>query len=128
MVDKNKSVVCCLLATSAIMLSENKKIKRKMWSKKWYLKRNVSGDAHLLKELLQTDGEDYIRYLRMNEQTFNVLLTEMSPYIKKKEYRLEVGNLTKTENYCYTEILSYRQKLRGSRLSFVHFGSLSALR
>jgi hypothetical protein len=54
MVDKNKAVVCCLLATSAIMLSEKKK-KRKMWSKKWYLKRNISCDAHLLNELLETD-------------------------------------------------------------------------
>ena len=40
-VDKNKAVVCCLLATSAIMLSEKKKRKRKMWSKKWYLERNI---------------------------------------------------------------------------------------
>jgi hypothetical protein len=51
MVDKNKAVVCCLLASSAIMLSEKKKRKRKMWSKKWYLKRNISCDAHLLNEL-----------------------------------------------------------------------------
>jgi hypothetical protein len=55
MVDKNKAVVCCLLATSAIMLSEMKKRKRKMCSKKWYLKRNISCDAHLLNELLETD-------------------------------------------------------------------------
>jgi hypothetical protein len=55
MVDKNKAVFCCLLATSAIMLSEKKKRKRKMWSKKWYLKRNISCDAHLLNELLETD-------------------------------------------------------------------------
>jgi hypothetical protein len=55
MVDKNKAVVCCLLATSAIMLSEKKKRKRIVWSKKWYLKRNISCDAHLLKELLETD-------------------------------------------------------------------------
>ena len=48
MVDKNKAVVCCLLATSAIILSEKKKRKRKMWSKKWYLKRNISCDAHRL--------------------------------------------------------------------------------
>jgi len=41
-VDKSKAVVCCLLATSAIMLSEKKKRTRKMWSKKWYLKRNIS--------------------------------------------------------------------------------------
>jgi hypothetical protein len=56
-VDKNKVVVCYLLATSAIMLSENKKIKCKMWSKKWYLKRNISCDVHLLNELLETDVE-----------------------------------------------------------------------
>ena len=40
-VDKNKAVVCCLLATSAVMLSEKKKRKCKMWSKKWCLKRNI---------------------------------------------------------------------------------------
>ena len=55
MVDKNKTVVCCLLATSAIMLSEKKIRKRKMWSKKWHLKRNISCDARLLNELLETD-------------------------------------------------------------------------
>ena len=54
-VDKNKVVVCCLLATSAIMLSEKKKRNLKMWSKKWYLKRNISYDAHLLNELLEKD-------------------------------------------------------------------------
>jgi hypothetical protein len=55
MVDKNKAVVCCLLATSAIMLSEKKKRKRKIWIKKWYLKRDISCDAHLLNELIETD-------------------------------------------------------------------------
>jgi len=54
-VDINKAVACCLLATSAVMLSEKKKRKRKMWSKKCYLKRNISCDAHLINELLETD-------------------------------------------------------------------------
>jgi hypothetical protein len=45
-VDKSKAVVWCLLATSATMLSEKKKRKRKTWSKKLYLKRNISRDAH----------------------------------------------------------------------------------
>jgi hypothetical protein len=53
MVDKNEAVVCCLLATSAIILSEKKKRNHKMWSKKWYLKRNTLCDAHLLNELLE---------------------------------------------------------------------------
>jgi len=34
MVDKSKAVVYCLIATSAIMLAEKKKRKRKMCSKK----------------------------------------------------------------------------------------------
>jgi len=55
MADKNKAVDCCLLATLAIMLSKKKKIKRKMCSKKRYLKRNISCDAHLLNELLEMD-------------------------------------------------------------------------
>jgi hypothetical protein len=54
-VDKNKAVVCCLLATSAIILPEKRKRKRIMWTKKWYLKRNISRDADLLNELLETD-------------------------------------------------------------------------
>jgi hypothetical protein len=33
MVDKNKDVVCCMLATSAIILPGKKKRKRKAWSK-----------------------------------------------------------------------------------------------
>jgi hypothetical protein len=49
------AVVCCLLATSATMLSEKKKRELKMWSKKWYLKRNISCDIHPLSELLETD-------------------------------------------------------------------------
>jgi hypothetical protein len=56
-VDKNKAVVCCLLATSAIILSERKKRKCKLWSKKWYLERNISCDVHLLNELLEMDVE-----------------------------------------------------------------------
>jgi hypothetical protein len=47
-------VVCCFLATSVIMLSEKKKRKCKMFSKKWYLKRNISCDVHLLNKLLET--------------------------------------------------------------------------
>jgi len=71
MVDKNKVVVCCLLATSTVMLSEKKKRKSKMRSKKWYLKRNISCDAHLLNELLETDVGGYVNCLRKNEQTGN---------------------------------------------------------
>jgi len=55
MVDKNKTVVCYLLATSAIMLSEKMIRNRKIWSKVWYFKRNITCDVYLLNELLETD-------------------------------------------------------------------------
>ena len=54
------AVVYCLLATSAIMLSEKKKLKGKVCCKKWYLKRNISCYAYVLNELLETDVDVYI--------------------------------------------------------------------
>jgi hypothetical protein len=47
------------------MLSEKKKRKRKMWSKKRYLKMNISCDAHLLNEFLETVVGDYINFEKM---------------------------------------------------------------
>ena len=55
---KTRLSLAVCIATSAIMLSEKKKIKRKMWSKKWYFKRNIPRDSHLVNELLETDAED----------------------------------------------------------------------
>ena len=36
-------------------IRKEEKKKRKIWSKTWYLKRNISCDAHLLNELLETN-------------------------------------------------------------------------
>ena len=58
-----------------------------MWSKKLFLKRDISCDAHLLNELLETDVEFYIDYLRMNEQT--------------NRYRNLVNNTTNISNDVY---------------------------
>jgi hypothetical protein len=54
-VGKNRAVVCCLLATSAIMLCGKKKRKGKMCSKKWYLERDIPCDVHLLNGLVETE-------------------------------------------------------------------------
>jgi hypothetical protein len=51
------TVVCCLLATSAVILCEKMKRKRKMWSKKWHLKMDISCDVHLLSGLVETHVE-----------------------------------------------------------------------
>jgi hypothetical protein len=56
-----------LLFASHIGHNVIRKEEKKAWIKKWYLKRNISCDAHLLNDLLETDFEDYTNYLRMNE-------------------------------------------------------------
>jgi hypothetical protein len=57
-VDKRRLSFAVCFATSAIMLTEKKKRKRKILSKKWYLKRNISCDAHLLNGLLKQEVEE----------------------------------------------------------------------
>jgi hypothetical protein len=44
-------------------VTRKKKIKRKVWSKKWYFKRNISCDALMLRELLETDVEDCLEMM-----------------------------------------------------------------
>ena len=65
-----------------------------MWSKKWYLKRNISCDVHLLNELLETDVGDYINYWRMNDQTFIMSLVKVSPYLLTPWSRVLLEKLT----------------------------------
>ena len=89
MVDKNKAVVCCLLTTSAKMLSEKKKRKRKMWNKKWYLKRNISCDSHQLNELLETDVplDDAIVVLAGRMRKLWDFQSELRSYLCKRDWK-----------------------------------------
>jgi hypothetical protein len=72
-VDNNKAVVCYLLATSVIKLSEKKKRKRKMCSKKWYLKRNVSCDVHLFYSLWKVECLDVMQSKLPSLLSFSVI-------------------------------------------------------
>ena len=55
MVDKKKGHRLLFANHIGHNVSRKKNRKRKMLGKKWYLKRNISCDAHLLNELLETD-------------------------------------------------------------------------
>jgi SUMO ligase MMS21 Smc5/6 complex component len=56
MVDKNKTRLLFASHIGHNVIQKEGKKKRKMWRKKRYLKRNISCDAHLLNELLETDA------------------------------------------------------------------------
>jgi len=104
MVDKNKAVVCCLLATSAIMLSEKRKRKRKMWSKMWYFKRNVSCEAHLLNELLETDvpWDDVIVVSAGKLRKLWDFLSELRSSLYEKRLKRQLWGL----RYCLSKLRS----------------------
>lgn len=54
---------------------ENNKRKRKYWVKPWLQKRNSKGIySSLVQELALTDAEDYRRYMRMNTESFQVII------------------------------------------------------
>jgi len=83
------------------MLSEKRKRKRKMLSKKWYLKRNISCDAHLLNELLETDVEGYINYLRLNEKTCNMVFFYVLLTVHLSTFSSVINQLD-SQNFCFT--------------------------
>ena len=54
-------------------LDTKKKLRRKIWTREWLLKRNERGVYNgTLNELRLTDKENFRKYLRMNTSTFEV--------------------------------------------------------
>ncbi|CAH1961161.1 unnamed protein product [Acanthoscelides obtectus] len=66
----------------------NNKRKRSIWVKKWMEDRNKYGHMPLLKELRQDYPSDFKNYLRMDFDTFNILLELISPIISKQNTKM----------------------------------------
>lgn len=60
---------------------ENKRKKRRMWTKEWLQKRKEFSHLKLLKEL---DSDDFRSYLRLDNETFTELLNLVKPLITKQ--------------------------------------------
>ena len=57
----------------------------KVWVKEWLAERdNCSVYHNILQELQMQDTENYRKYLRMNVETFKLLLQKLRPVITKK--------------------------------------------
>jgi hypothetical protein len=108
MVDKNRAVVCCLLATSNIMLTEKKKRKRKMWSKKCYLKRNVTCAAlcwiNCYKRMLKLYCLEVMPscFRQVNWGTSGILWVNGAVFCVKGDWKWQFWGL----RYCLSKIRS----------------------
>ena len=75
MIDKLEIAYMSFYETYAVImeLDTKKKSRRKIWTRKWLLKRKERGAYNgILNELRLTDKEDFRKYLRMNTSTFEV--------------------------------------------------------
>ena len=59
--------------------------KRAVWVKPWIAARETDGAFHCLLKDLEDDPEHYKNYLRMYLATFEELLLEVEPYLKKQD-------------------------------------------
>lgn len=66
------------------MDSNRKRKSRSVWCKEWLKKRTKFSHVNLLNEL-RFAPKDWHNYLRMNEQTYFILLEKVTPLIQKKD-------------------------------------------
>lgn len=78
--DDDYAVLGLLLA---LVPTKKRRKKRECWSKSWLMKRDTYSHINLLKELKVTP-KDWHNYLRMDENTYLVLLSLVAPLIERK--------------------------------------------
>ena len=62
---------------------------RHVWSRDWLLRRQQHSAYHaLLQELDREDPGEYANYLRINKETFDMLLAKIKPYIQIENTRM----------------------------------------
>lgn len=78
-------VVLCMAVHMSLLDTKNK---RKTWVKKWREDRTKHGHMPLLNELRDNFPEDFKNYLRMDAETFNILLNLVSALISKQNTKM----------------------------------------
>lgn len=91
----------------AVYLNISNKRKRRCWVKKWMENRNLYGHMPLLHELRSNFPMDFRNYLRMDAESFSILLELVSPIISKQDTKMRESisaeeRLTTTLRYLAT--------------------------
>jgi len=66
-----------------------RKRKRSSWTREWIAKRGEFGAYNgLVREIRDTDSASYRNFLRMNDDSFDILLQKVSPLITRQDTRM----------------------------------------
>lgn len=81
-----RTIGIVMLGVMAIQQAEEPIIKRRrLWSKEWLKNRDDFSHMRLVRELKENNLDDYRNYLRMPVESFQLLLSKVSPLITKKD-------------------------------------------
>lgn len=88
----NRKAAVLASAAASVLLScanEKKEKSKRLWERKWISRRQEKGLFHVLsKELLLEDQFSFRNFLRMDEDTFRLLLSMVETKIAKQDTRL----------------------------------------
>lgn len=85
-----------LLLIAAKKAEEEQKTKRRCWVKDYRKTRNQNGNTQHLMQELKPNSADYKNFIRMDEDSFNLVLTAIKSDIEKQDtYVYEAGNQCK---------------------------------
>ena len=66
-----------------------RKRKRKSWARQWIKKRGEYGAYNVLvREIREIDSVSYCNFLRMNDDSFDILLQKVSTLIRRQDTRM----------------------------------------
>ena len=88
--ERRKRAIATIVIGSGFLLlkgTQNVRRKRNIWAKAW-LSPSRGAYNTILKELRLSNQNDFKKYLRMNEETFEELLQRVRPYLTKQTTRL----------------------------------------
>lgn len=80
----SESEALCYLAIGYYAVMKKKRKRPKVWVKSWIEKRQALSHTHLIQELA-AEPLDYQNYLRMSEESYNELLSLVTPLIQKQD-------------------------------------------
>lgn len=79
------TIAIAMLGAIAIQQANAKKRRRSQWTKQWLRKRERYSHMTLLRDLKENNPDDFRNYLRMPDESFQLLLSQVSPLITKQD-------------------------------------------
>jgi hypothetical protein len=89
--EKQKGLI--YLALRLGPLTSRKRYRKRVWCKSWLFKKDIYSEVNLFKELTTTAKGDYQNYLRIYEETFDLLLSKISTFMRKRYTNMKEATL-----------------------------------